>query len=60
MFPDKPLLSLGMIKTTLYDALVVSATIVLMVFAARLWDAFVILVLKYGMSALVGRPPLPL
>jgi hypothetical protein len=31
-----------------------------MMFAARLWDFLVILVLNYGMSALVGQPPLPL
>ena len=59
LFPDKPLLSFGALKTTLRDALVVSVTVVTMMFAARLWDILVILVLKYGMSALVGQPPLP-
>lgn len=59
LFPDKPLLSFGTLKTTLRDALVVSVTVVTMMFAARLWDFLVILVLKYGMSALVGQPPLP-
>ena len=58
-FPDKPLLSFDTLNTILRDALVVSVTVVTMMFAARLWDKLVILVLKYGMSALVGQPPLP-
>ena len=58
LFPNKPFLSFDTVKTTLRDSAIVACTIVVMVFAARLWDLFVATLLSYGMSALVGRPPL--
>ena len=58
LFPNKPFLSTDTVKTTLRDSVIVACTIVAMVFAARLWDLLVATLLSYGMSALVGRPPL--
>ena len=57
-FPNKLFLSFDTVKTTLRDSVIVACTIVAMVFAARLWDLLVATLLNYGMSALVGRPPL--